>query len=63
MANIVSPLTGVLGCGLWCLAMLAVDAAQMPRAYRMGTVLRLALLAAGLAMVGAGAYTTYTSFR
>lgn len=63
LANIVSPLTGVLGCGLWCLAMLAVDAAQMPRAYRMGAALRLALLAAGLAMVGAGAYTTYTSFR
>jgi Mn2+/Fe2+ NRAMP family transporter len=63
LASIVSPLTGVLGCGLWCLAMLAVDATQMPRPYRMGVVLRAGLLVAGLAMAGAGAYTAYTSWR
>jgi hypothetical protein len=36
IVTIVSPFSGVLGCGLWCLAMLVVDRMQMPKAYRMG---------------------------
>ena len=62
LVTIVSPFSGVLGCGLWCLAMLWVDRAQMPAAYRMGPVLRTGLLISGLAMAVAGAYTTYTSW-
>jgi hypothetical protein len=62
VVTIVSPLTGVLGCGLWCLAMLWVDRAQMPGAYRMGGGLRTAMLIAGLAMAVAGGYTTYASW-
>lgn len=62
IVTIVSPFSGVLGCGLWCLAMLVVDRAQMPKEYRMGGVLRLAMLAAGLAMAAAGAYTTWKSW-
>jgi Mn2+/Fe2+ NRAMP family transporter len=62
VVTIVSPLSGVLGCGLWCLAMLWVDRSQMPAAYRMSGGLRLATLAAGLAMAVAGIYTTYASW-
>lgn len=62
VVTIVSPLSGVLGCGLWCLAMLWVDRAQMPAPYRMRGGLRVAMLAAGLAMAVAGAYTTYASW-
>ena len=62
VVTIVSPLSGVLGCGLWCLAMLWVDRAQMPAAYRMRGGLRAAMLLAGLAMAVAGAYTTYAAW-
>ena len=62
VVTIVSPLSGVLGCGLWCLAMLWVDRGQMPASYRMGGGLRTAMLVAGLAMAVAGAYTTYQSW-
>jgi hypothetical protein len=63
LATLVSPLSGVLGCGLWCLAMLFVDATQMPRSYRMGPILRVATLLAGLLMTVAGAYSTYIGWR
>jgi hypothetical protein len=53
----------VLGCGLWCLAMLVVDRAQMPAGYRMRPGLRAAIAVAGLAMTIAGGYTTYVSWR
>jgi Mn2+/Fe2+ NRAMP family transporter len=63
VANLVSPLSGVLGCGLWCLAMLLVDGRQMPNGYRMSAGLRTGLWIAGVAMAIAGAYTTYWSWR
>ena len=63
LATIVSPFSGVLGCGLWCLAMVAVDRTQLPAAYRMGAGLRMATLVAGIVMAVAGAYMTYMSWR
>ena len=63
LATIVSPFSGVLGCGLWCLAMLAVDRLQMPEPYRMGRGLRLLTLLAGLTMAVIGGYVTYMSWR
>jgi Mn2+/Fe2+ NRAMP family transporter len=63
LASIVSPFSGVLGCGLWCLAMVAVDRTQLPAPYRMGAGLRVATLAAGIVMAVAGAYTTVMSWR
>jgi hypothetical protein len=62
IVNIVSPFSGVLGCGLWCLAMLLVDRMQMPKAYRMGNALRTGLWIAGIVMAVAGAYTTWKSW-
>lgn len=63
VVSLVSPLSGVLGCGLWCLAMLVVDGTQMPASYRMGRGLRIGTLIAGLAMALAGGFTTYVSWR
>ena len=63
LASIVSPFSGVLGCGVWCLAMVAVDRTQLPAAYRMGSGLRAATLVAGVVMAVAGAYTTAMSWR
>jgi Mn2+/Fe2+ NRAMP family transporter len=63
LATLVSPFSGVLGCGLWCLAMLVVDATQLPPQYRMGRALRVATVVAGLMMAIAGGYTTYISWR
>jgi Mn2+/Fe2+ NRAMP family transporter len=62
IVTIVSPFSGVLGCGLWCLAMLWVDRAQTPGPYRMGRGLWVATLIAGVAMAAAGLYTTYASW-
>jgi Mn2+/Fe2+ NRAMP family transporter len=62
VVTIVSPFSGVLGCGLWCLAMLWVDRGQTPAPYRMGAGLRTAMLVAGAAMAAAGLYTTYASW-
>jgi hypothetical protein len=62
IVTIVSPFSGVLGCGLWCLAMLWVDRAQTPEPYRMGRGLWTATLIAGVAMAAAGLYTTYASW-
>lgn len=57
LVEIISPLTGVLGCGLWCLAMVWVDRAQMPAPYRMTTRLLLATLLVGAIMVALGGWT------
>ncbi len=57
LVEIISPLTGVLGCGLWCLAMVWVDRAQMPAGYRMRPGLLLLTILCGTAMVVLGAYT------
>jgi hypothetical protein len=63
LASIVSPFSGVLGCGLWCLAMVAVDVMQLPAAYRMGRALRVATLLSGVIMAVAGAYVTAMSWQ
>lgn len=57
LASIVSPFSGVMGCGLWCLAMVAVDR-SLPPPYRMGRVLRVATLLAGIFMALVGGYVT-----
>ncbi len=62
IVKVTSPFSGVLGCGLWCLAMLWVDRAQMPDAYRMRPRLFALTLAAGLAMATIGAYTTWRNW-
>jgi hypothetical protein len=50
----VSLLAGVFACGLSCFAMLWTDARYLPPAFRMGTVMRLALVAAGVVMTAVG---------
>ena len=35
LAGIVAPFAGILGCGLWCLAMIWVEWKQLPAVYRM----------------------------
>jgi len=62
LASIVSPFSGVLGCGLWCLAMVVVDR-RLPAAYRMGGAMRVATLLAGLGMAVVGGYVTWMSWR
>jgi Mn2+/Fe2+ NRAMP family transporter len=62
IVKVTSPVSGVLGCGLWCLAMLWVDRTQMPRGYRMHPGLVLLTLVTGLTMVAVGAYTTYKNW-
>lgn len=62
IVKITSPFSGVLGCGIWCLAMLWVDRTQTPKPYRMGSALLLLTIAAGLIMTAAGGYTTFKSW-
>ena len=62
IVRITSPPTGVLGCGLWCLAMLWVDRAQMPRPYRMKPLLFALTITTGVMMSAIGVYTTYKSW-
>ena len=56
LASIVSPFSGVFGCGLWCLAMVWVDRKQMPKAYQMSTTLLIASLVFGAIMSAIGFY-------
>jgi Mn2+/Fe2+ NRAMP family transporter len=58
LASIISPFSGVLGCGFWCLAMLWVDSTQMPAPYRMNRMLYAITLIAGLVMVAVGGFVT-----
>ncbi|MBA3711883.1 MAG: Nramp family divalent metal transporter [Pyrinomonadaceae bacterium] len=58
IAKYISPLSGVLGCGLWCLAMIWVERTQLPRTYRMKGVLLLLTIIAGIAMTLIGGYVT-----
>lgn len=58
IASVISPFSGVLGCGLWCLAMIWVDRREMPPGYRMGTGLLLLTLIAGLVMTAIGGFVT-----
>jgi Mn2+/Fe2+ NRAMP family transporter len=62
IVKVTSPMSGVFGSGLWCLAMLWVNFAQMPKPYRMKPVLVALTVAAGLAMAGVGAYSTYRNW-
>jgi Mn2+/Fe2+ NRAMP family transporter len=56
LATIVSPFSGVFGCGLWCLAMVWVDRKQMPGAFRMNWLLLAAAFLAGILMTSIGLY-------
>lgn len=62
IVKVTSPITGVFGCGLWCLSMLWVDRVRMPQAYRMRPALQLLTLVTGLTMVAVGAYTAYKNW-
>lgn len=56
LVSIVSPLTGILGCGIWCLAMTWVDRRFLPDAYRMKGFLLGGTIAAGMIMTLFGVY-------
>lgn len=56
LASIVSPFSGVFGCGLWCLAMVWVDRKQMPKPYQMGPGLLASVVIVGLVMSTVGLY-------
>lgn len=62
IVRVTSPVTGVLGCGLWCLAMLWVDRVRMPREYQMKSSLAILTLVVGSIMVALGIYTTYRNW-
>ena len=62
IVKVTSPVTGVFGCGLWCLSMVWVDRTQIPGPYRMNRGLLLLTLVTGLTMVGLGVYTTYKNW-
>ena len=62
IVKVTSPFSGVLGGGLWCLAMLWVDRTQMPKPYKMNSALVVLTLLTGLAMTAIGGYTTARSW-
>jgi hypothetical protein len=62
IARVVAPIAGVLGCGLWCLAMVWVERTQLPPAYRMSRWLLVATIAAGVIMTAVGCYVTVLSW-
>ena len=62
IVKVTSPVTGVLGCGLWCLCMLWVDRVRMPRASRMHPGLVLLTFLTGVTMAAVGIYTTYKNW-
>jgi Mn2+/Fe2+ NRAMP family transporter len=62
IARVVAPFAGVLGCGLWCLAMVWVERTQLPPDYRMGRWLFVATVAAGIIMTAVGCYVTVLSW-
>jgi hypothetical protein len=62
IARVVAPFAGVLGCGLWCLAMVWVERTQLPAAYRMSRWLFAATIAAGIIMTAVGCYVTALSW-
>ena len=57
LVEVISPITGVLGSGLWCIAMVWVDRALMPRDYRMRPLLRALAVLSGVVMIVFGAYS------
>ncbi|MEJ7616091.1 MAG: Nramp family divalent metal transporter [Pyrinomonadaceae bacterium] len=62
LASVISPLSGVLGCGLWCLAMIWVERREMPKAYRMGTPLFILTITAGIVMTAIGGYVSISTW-
>lgn len=62
LASLIAPFSGVMGCGLWCLAMVWVDRTQMPAGYRMHKGLLALALLAGVVMSVIGAYVTAQSW-
>lgn len=58
IARIVAPFAGVLGCGLWCLAMVWVERTQLPPAYRMSKWLLALTIIAGVTMTVVGCYVS-----
>jgi len=56
--RIVAPFAGVLGCGLWCLAMIWVEWKQLPAVYRMSKWLLALTVIAGVTMTAIGCYVT-----
>ena len=58
LAGIVAPFAGVLGCGLWCLAMIWVEWKQLPPVYRMSRWLIALTAFAGITMTVVGCYVT-----
>jgi hypothetical protein len=56
LASIVSPFSGVFGCGLWCLAMVWVDRKQMPKPYQMSFTLLIGALLSGVILTAIGFY-------
>jgi len=62
IARVVAPIAGVLGCGLWCLAMVWVERTQLPPDYRMGRWLFASTVAAGIIMTAVGCYVAVLSW-
>jgi len=62
LARIVAPFAGVLGCGLWCLAMVWVERTQLPAAFRMSRWLFVSTVVAGVSMTAVGCYVTVLSW-
>ena len=62
LASIISPLSGVFGCGLWCWAMIWVDRKLLPEPYRMKKPLLVLTLLAAAAMTVIGSYVTVGSW-
>ena len=62
IVKITSPISGVMGCGLWCLAMLWVDRTRVAPAHRMSSTLFALTTAFGLGMTAVGAYTTFRTW-
>lgn len=62
LAGIIAPFAGVMGCGLWCLAMIWVDRKQLPAVYRMSKWLVVLAFIAGIVMTAVGCYVTITTW-
>jgi Mn2+/Fe2+ NRAMP family transporter len=62
IVKITSPISGVMGCGLWCLAMLWLDRTRVHPAHRMSAALVAVTMACGVGMAAVGAYTTFRTW-
>lgn len=59
LASIISPFSGVMGCGLWCLGMFWVDRKQTPKPYRMSPLLLALTALAGVVMTAVGGWVSF----